>query len=302
MDFLVNLKKWKYHIYLALGIISASTASYLTLRRLMNTRSRNNLKELVYSLNPKNVIKLRVRDEKVGDQGINFIISVKQEELKKPIRGSNKTDPFLYPFEEGIHIKNIGTNYRLLFNKFAILNKHLLIVTYQFEKQSDPLTVQDFQVTWNTTQELNAFAFFNSGPESGYSQEHKHIQIIPWSSLSSFPFSKIIDENFAERPFALPVFHFKHFFHGLPKNITPEGLFGIYKKLMNLLSPAHSYNFVLSEKWMLIVPREKEKGFNRFDMNSMAYMGFMLVKSEAELEFLKKIGPLALLRDAAIKN
>ncbi|CAG9333471.1 unnamed protein product [Blepharisma stoltei] len=302
MDLLANFRKWKYHVLATLASISAIAASYLALRKIIRRRSRKNLREVIYSLNPPSVLKLKVKDEKVIDQDIPFIVSVKLEEHKKPARNSQKTNPFLYPFEEGIHIRNIGQSYRLLFNKFPVVDKHVLIATYQFEKQEEPLTVKDFRVAWEVCKELRAFAFYNSGPASGYSQEHKHIQVIPWSSLPNFPLGKVIEENLSERPFAISCFHFKHFYHGIPKNPTYEHLHGIYKKLMNLLNPSHSYNLILTEKWMLLVPREKERSFNRFDLNAMAYMGFMLVKSNEELEFLKKIGPLALLRDAAINN
>ncbi|CAG9318270.1 unnamed protein product [Blepharisma stoltei] len=302
MDFLDSFRKWKYHILVALASISITAAGYVAVKKIVKRRSGSKLREIIASANPPSVIKLRVREEKVIDNDIQFIISVKLEEHKKPLRNSQKTNPFLYPFEEGIHIKNIGQSYRLLFNKFPVVNNHVLIVTYQFEKQAEPLSANDLSVAYDVCKELDAFAFFNSGPASGYSQEHKHIQVIPWSSISSFPLGKIIEENWSERPFSIPCFNFRHFYHGFSNSPTSEYLYGIYKKLMSLLGPSHSYNLVLTRRWMLVVPREKERSFNRFDLNSMAYMGFMLVNNDEELGFLRKIGPLALLRDAATSN
>ena len=51
-----------------------------------------------------------------------------------------------------------------------------------------------------------------------------------------------------------------------------------------------------------MVSRAKEKSFNKFELKSIAYAGFLLAKNVEDLEFLKQVGPLAVLRDAAQKN
>jgi sulfate adenylyltransferase (ADP) / ATP adenylyltransferase len=53
-----------------------------------------------------------------------------------------------------------------------------------FELQSTPLTLADFEAAITVTNELNAFMFFNCGAFSGASVPHKHMQIIPFASLS----------------------------------------------------------------------------------------------------------------------
>jgi ATP adenylyltransferase len=279
-------------------LLGASLISALVLKRLFSKRPNSLLKKRINQLNPSCIEKIQTHEETIVDNEINFIVFVRNQETAKPKRGAKVTNPFLYPFESGIHITNFGNKYRLLFNKYPILDKHLLLVTYQFEKQSDPLTKEDLDQTFKIINEIDGFAFFNSGEHSGYSQEHKHIQLIPNQSLSRFPLESQVQSSIQEGPFTLEAFEFKHFFHTITNS---EELFKIYSKLLNLLSPS-SYNLIITQTWMLMVSRAKERSYNKFDLNSMAYTGILLVKNQEELKFIKEVGPLQVLKDAAMKD
>ena len=76
-------------------------------------------------------------------------------------------------------IQDLGNTHRLLFNKFNIYKKHLLVTTIDFEEQSIPLTKEDFRQTVYAFKANRGLYFFNSGPNAGASQKHKHIQIFP---------------------------------------------------------------------------------------------------------------------------
>lgn len=83
------------------------------------------------------------------------------------------------PFEKGILITDLPPSHRLLYNKFNILKNHLLIITSEYEDQKTLLNIQDFFQCALLNSALNGCFFFNCGPHSGYSQQHKHIQIFP---------------------------------------------------------------------------------------------------------------------------
>lgn len=103
-------------------------------------------------------------------------------------------------------MQHLTPSHTLLLNKFNVVPHHVLVVTKHFEKQTEPLNLQDMQAVWQTMQVLHqpalgnmtarlsqsikylcaarmqaypdgALAYFNCGPESGASQPHKHIQV-----------------------------------------------------------------------------------------------------------------------------
>lgn len=93
-------------------------------------------------------------------------------------------DPFLPPFEEGLFISELSPTHTLLFNKFQVCKEHVLVVTTKFERQDSPLDRNDIEAVVKTMLSLDAFMYFNQGPNSGASQPHKHMQLIPFASLS----------------------------------------------------------------------------------------------------------------------
>ena len=294
MEKLSLSRKYK-GILLFLGV---SLGAAVVLKRLFSRKPHSALRQLINSLNPGSIEKIRTYEESVLESEINFIVFVRDQETSKPKRGAKVTNPFLYPFEPGILIKNFSDKYRLLFNKYPVIDKHMLLVTFQFEKQSDPLTKEDLDQVYKVITDIDGFAFFNSGEHSGYSQEHKHMQVIPYSGMPRFPLENIVQGSMQEGPFTIEAFEFKHFFHSI--NSSDE-LFVIYTKLLNLLMP-YSYNLIITQNWMLMVSRAKERSYNKFDLNSVAYAGLLMVRNQEELRFIKEVGPLQVLKDAAMKD
>jgi ATP adenylyltransferase len=92
-------------------------------------------------------------------------------------------DPFVEPFEPGAFIDEVTETHSLIFNKFSVCDQHVIVITKDFEKQIDPLNIDDFKATSIVMASMNAFMFFNSGFNSGASIMHKHMQIIPYSSI-----------------------------------------------------------------------------------------------------------------------
>ena len=57
------------------------------------------------------------------------------------------TDPFDTP-DEALLVDNLSASHMLLLNKFNVVAHHVLIVTRNFEQQTDPLNLHDLEATW----------------------------------------------------------------------------------------------------------------------------------------------------------
>jgi ATP adenylyltransferase len=81
----------------------------------------------------------------------------------------------------------------LVLNKFPIIEGHFILATKDFKEQTDDLEAIDLKTTFDclkaweegneNARSTKLFAFFNSGPHSGASQPHRHIQFLPISGI-----------------------------------------------------------------------------------------------------------------------
>ncbi len=61
------------------------------------------------------------------------------------------------------------------------------------------------------------------------------------------------------------------------------------------LTPGAAYNLLVTPEWLLVVPRHLED-WEGISVNSLAFAGALLVRNEAQLEQLRILGPLNLLK------
>jgi ATP adenylyltransferase/5',5'''-P-1,P-4-tetraphosphate phosphorylase II len=71
--------------------------------------------------------------------------------------------------------------------------------------------------------------------------------------------------------------------------------FGFESKNDEMLLPP--YNLLVTRTWMVLVPRGHE-AHEGIAVNALGFGGSLLVRSDAQLAYLKEIGPLAVLRGA----
>ncbi|KAL2156620.1 hypothetical protein VTH82DRAFT_1365 [Thermothelomyces myriococcoides] len=107
-----------------------------------------------------------------------------------------KKKPFFDPFDnppEAMLITPLNPSHNLVLNKFAIVPEHFILATRAFKEQTDLLERDDLEVAYacieayhnhNSSSETNdsgseLYVFFNSGPASGSSQPHRHVQLLP---------------------------------------------------------------------------------------------------------------------------
>ncbi|KAJ5864204.1 uncharacterized protein N7529_006120 [Penicillium soppii] len=172
-----------------------------------------------------------------------------------------KPDPFENPSPDLLIAQFPPENpaYNLILNKFPVIPNHFLLVTKDWQAQTDLLEKADLEATyeclkaWNTKDDSDAslFAFFNSGDDSGASQPHRHLQFLPVEDMrqpGSENWHPLIDllatELASPSPSSPPKFKhlsglpFAHFALPLPPNPSADTLHSIYITLYKAAAAA----------------------------------------------------------------
>lgn len=236
-------------------------------------------------------------------------------ETKKPVaRGAGQDfNPFLAP-EPALVIAPLPPHHICLLNKFPVLDRHLLLITRQFEDQTEALNRDDFSALAAVMADLGGLGFYNGGPEAGASQRHKHLQWIPESRQSG-------NFNALTRPLATPgapmqhacrhpALAFRHVFvpldgtHGGGTDTLADALHSAYSRACSLLgidtrvAALPPYNMLVDRHWMLLVPRSQEC-FEGISVNALGFAASLFVRDQAQLARIRAVGPLAVLRAVA---
>jgi len=123
-------------------------------------------------------------------------------------------DPFQNP-EPELFVQELSQTHQLLLNKYNVVDYHLLVVTIDYEPQTDLINSQDFAAAWFVESEIGGLTFFNGGNKAGASQPHKHLQFVPLPILTErnyLPIEPIIFKNRQEpnKVFRINEFPFLH--------------------------------------------------------------------------------------------
>jgi ATP adenylyltransferase len=60
-----------------------------------------------------------------------------------------------------------------------------------------------------------------------------------------------------------------------------------------------SYNFLMTRRWMMLVPRSSEK-YEGISINGIGYAGGLLVRNATELALVRAAGPMEILKKVGI--
>lgn len=338
-SFLANLKESftkkiieniKSLLFLACGSVVIIYGAYHGYHHFVTLRNKTAyelylLNKKILNLYPKykNMVHLKVdkRQQIEDPKGIIFDVVLIENMQKKPALEDNikKADPFLPPFEEGQFIAEISNTHNLLFNKFILTKYHLLITTKIFEAQTVPLNFHDFYAFIKAMKAIDGFGFFNFGEGSGFSVPHKHLQVLPWKN-STYSIFELIKQRVKEKTliggsnegsFLLKEFKFKHVIRLLDLHNEEdldkcaEHLLMTHKKSLNDLDNSAQkipYNMIVTEEWMLIALRSKEKALDSISFNAMGYSGSILVKDEKDFQTMINFkDPMKLLEEISLK-
>ncbi len=184
----------------------------------------------------------------------------------------------------------------LLLNKFNVVPHHLLLVTREFQHQTVQLDAADMSAL---AAALHAFpapgglAFMNVGEASGFSQPHKHVQLVPLPFAAELPQTPVPIGPLVERaaaearcaagePFHVRSLPFRNAAATLSAGATPEELAATLERVLrDALRGAPgdgSYNLLMTAVWLLVVPRAAERG-NGVAVNALGFAGTMLARS-----------------------
>ena len=242
----------------------------------------------------------------------------------------SRTDPFADPEKELTVLSDLtgDGSYQLLLNKYPIIPEHALLVTKTYQSQTSALSPKELKMAYDvlvqldndenpTTQHL---MFYNSGPASGSSQDHKHLQVFPLPPQFE-PFQTFLCGNQPHfipdqhtEPLQSPEVSFAHFVLPLPESssdvdedLLAMSYFALLQRSLSFFQDwlgerpdlKRSYNFLMTKKWLCVVPRshesanikeEQEQGErdSKFDVdiNSAGYAGLLLVKSQESYDAL----------------
>lgn len=288
-----------------------------TLLRLINEVSER-------ALANGSLLPIRTGSEYVDDNGLCFVVRilsnlVRKDEDRLKRAQEKKGNPFL-PYEKELFVADLSPTHVALLNKFNVMERHLLLVTRDFEDQENLLTPADFSALWICMAEYDAVGFYNGGEAAGASQSHKHLQLVPLPLAEQgppVPIQPLVDEiRDSGRITRLRSFGFRHCFarleldnSGFPRQ-PEEQCYALYRTMLSELGmsvpregetvmQSGPYCLVVTRQWMLLAPRSREF-YGEVSVNSLGFAGCLLVRKPEHLELVKKIGPLELLRSVSL--
>ncbi|MEJ2684367.1 MAG: DUF4922 domain-containing protein [Candidatus Sulfobium sp.] len=262
--------------------------------------------------------------EFMEEGGVRFFVRIlsslaRKEEAgkkqEKESRAGKEINPFL-PYEEDLFVADISKTHVALLNKFNVVERHLLIVTREFEDQEMLLTLKDFEALLACMAEYDSLGFYNGGEAAGASQRHKHLQTVPLPLAPegpSVPVEPLLDTaEFCGDLGTVPGFPFKHIFARVEEGRLQhrEEIFALYGEMIRrtgLESPAGKgpkrqsgpYCLLVTRSWMLLVPRSREF-FDSISINSLGLAGALLVRNRGQLKLIEKTGPMQVLAHVAL--
>ena len=213
-------------------------------------------------------------------------ITDKRIEKRAREKLSLKGNPFL-PYDERLHVADISDDYVCLLNKFNVMEHHMLLVTRQYEEQTGALDEVDFDAFATCLSDIDGLAFYNSGPVSGASQPHRHMQLVP------FPLAKLDGQVLARDMEDLP-------FRCVRSRVAldPVPLTTLYREMLRELGLAQStpdpHNLLMTRDWMCVVPRSREH-FHSISVNGLGYAGSLFARDERERQLVRTDGPMKVL-------
>ena len=249
--------------------------------------------------------------------GIEFVVRVATNLKRKAKQKQAQPDfnPFLPP-ETELTVSDISPTHLSVLNKFNVVNHHLLIVTREFEHQEQLLTLADFEALWHCLPQYPSLGFYNGGVAAGASQLHKHLQLVPlplYEGSPAYPFEALYSSDaYPEEIRQLPSLPFQHAWRRLPKGLEQDPAkaaaltWTLYRKMLQSVAihpiqdsdgeiQSAPYNLLLTKQWMLLVPRSREY-WEKISVNALGYVGSLFIQDLADLEKLRKYGPMNLLK------
>ena len=232
---------------------------------------------------------IATQTEVIEDAGARFVVRAASTIAAKAA-ASHRADP-LGDYEPELYVADVGSAHYVLLNKYPVTANHLLLVTRRFAPQEEALDTADFAALAALMAELDWLAFYNAGRAAGASQARKHLQLVPLPLAPEVPAPVPLEPLYARG--ALP---FRHAFAALS---GLEAMADVYRELI-ARCPLAPYNLLVTRDWMLVVPRRQER-YESISVNALGFAGSLFVRDAAELELVRRSGPMNVLRAVTLE-
>jgi ATP adenylyltransferase len=239
--------------------------------------------------------------------GVRFVVrAVLSLERKDKARDAAVAADPLGEYDPALFVVDLGPSHYVLLNRFHLIAGHVLLVTRRFERQQRLLTVADFAALITCLSDVDGLGFYNGGVEAGASQPHKHLQFVPLplapESPDAVPMERVLGGG-ARLPF-------RHAFARLAPQASAAMLHSLYRELLHRCSisavaeaegevQSAPYNLLVRRSWMLVVPRSRAC-FEAIPVNGLGFAGSLFVRSQADLDRVRAVGPMQVLRAVAM--
>ena len=242
----------------------------------------------------------------MGDGGCRFELRHLLSATPKHLRASGpKPNPFL-PWDHRLEVDRIGESHVVILNKYPVQTTHMLLITQDWQPQTGWLSIEDWRSLARVDAMTTGLWFFNSGPDAGASQPHRHLQLLPRGAEEPICarqdwFKRCEEATFG--PSDDPLLSSCRV-ASITSSLTGETLHETYLTLADDLGlgrpssderPRGAYNLLLTRQWMAIVRRSTE-GIRGFSVNALGFAGSLLSTEASDREWIQRSGPEALLR------
>ena len=241
----------------------------------------------------------------IGEHGVRFELRHLLSATPKHLRAAGpKPNPFR-PWDRRLEVEQINDTHVVILNKFPVQAGHMLLITQAWQPQTGWLSVEDWRALAQIDSSKTGLWFFNSGPDAGSSQPHRHLQLLPrrpgepicarqeWFQSCAEGRSDQANDPLLLCCRVVP----------LRPNLTGETLHQMYLALaldldlgtpVQFARPRGAYNLLLSRDWMAMVRRRRE-GIRGFSVNALGFAGSFLSTEASDREWIERSGPEALL-------
>ena len=242
----------------------------------------------------------------MGERGISFELRHLLSATPKHLRSAGpKPNPFL-PWDQRLEVERINDSHVVILNKFPVQSAHMLLITQAWQPQTGWLSIEDWNALALVDLMTTGLWFFNSGPDAGASQPHRHLQLIPRSAGDQICareawFRRCVEDR--DPPGDDPLLRSCRV-APISSTLTGETLQQMYISLAGALGLGHpsndgqprgAYNLLLSRQWMAIVRRRRE-GIRGFSVNALGFAGSLLSTDASDRDWIQREGPEALLQ------
>ena len=223
-----------------------------------------------------------------------------------------KPNPFR-PWDQRLELTRVGREHVLILNKYPVQLGHMLLISQSWQPQMGWLSLVDWTAVCQVNQDTGGLWFFNSGPQAGASQPHRHLQLLPRKQGDRLcPRDAWFQQHLLDATSSRPMDSLERSISIKPLPLTWSGsvLLEVYLDLCQhsgLGSPQRNekplapYNLLISAGWMALIKRSCDE-VHGYSVNALGFAGYLLSTERSNRTWLEAHGPEALLKKVVATN